>query len=51
MQDLVKGFPLTAATHRCAVVHREHIDVGVQEAQPYQFDRDHRSFFVLWLAL
>jgi hypothetical protein len=51
MQTLVRLIVLTATTHRCAVIRREHIDIGGQETHPYQLDRNHRSFFVLLPAL
>lgn len=56
MSLLVVGIPvsidsLTAATHRCAIVCRKHVDVGSQETHAEQLNCKHGCLFMLWLAL
>jgi hypothetical protein len=47
MQNSARPVLLTATTHRCAIIRREHVNIGGQETHPYQLNRNHRGFFVL----
>jgi hypothetical protein len=45
-----KNAILTAATHRCTIVCREHVDISREKTHAYQLNRKYSSFFVVWLS-